>query len=351
MESTTVGWGIDRHFGGQLIHTVDGGRAWRNVTPPGVSFHVVINTTWDVNAPPPIGHNTVTWFQNGSIARTVTLLSKTANGSGRVLFSETTDGGQHWRQWTVSLPQLNVAFIFDPILTQLTFVNANDGWLVVGPGVSSAAGMEYLGMELWHTSDGGHTWVKVSQISGRTWITLDALSFNTASSGWLVESKVNQNPILLHTTNAGRTWRQVRLARLVPDSTPSFARARGLLVVSPANHLGRVEVLESGDAGQHWGPARPVPLPTSIFVGLKIATNNGEVLWDLTRHTLWRSMNGGLTWSVQSRSPVLTENPFLDGVSRHATWAWNATVGKPSTMARSINGGRTWMSWTPILVR
>ncbi len=41
METATVGWATDWHlaspkalFGGQILHTVDGGRQWINVTPP-----------------------------------------------------------------------------------------------------------------------------------------------------------------------------------------------------------------------------------------------------------------------------------------------------------------------------
>ncbi len=63
MQSTTVGWGIDRHLGGQLVHTVDGGRTWTNVTPPGVTFDETTNATPDVNVPPSPPHNTVTWYQ------------------------------------------------------------------------------------------------------------------------------------------------------------------------------------------------------------------------------------------------------------------------------------------------
>ncbi len=46
METSSVGWATDRHlasptalFGGQILHTVDGGRQWVNVTPPQVTFN------------------------------------------------------------------------------------------------------------------------------------------------------------------------------------------------------------------------------------------------------------------------------------------------------------------------
>jgi len=350
MQSTTVGWGIDRHLGGQLVHSVDGGRTWTNVTPPGVTFDEITNATQDVNAPPSPPHNTVTWYQSGSTARTATLISRSANGTGVVLMSETADGGRHWHQWTVHLPDLNEGSLIDPILGQLDFVNADHGWLIVGPGYGSFAGMDYVGMELWHTTTGGHTWTRVDEISGRSGIMVDALTFTSATVGWIMESKIDHNPILRHTRDAGRTWSRVALAGVVPDSTPIFHGATGVLFVGKQNRIDHLEVLESTDAGQRWGAARGIPLPTSVFVGLKASPINSQVIWDLAGHRLWRTVNGGRTWTVQSRAMLLTHNPFLDVVNQRAVWAWDFRVGGPSTMASTTDGGHTWTSWTPALV-
>lgn len=349
MESSTVGWGIDRHLGGQLVHTIDDGRTWANVTPPGVTFDEVTSTTPNANVPPSPPHNTVTWYQSGAVAKTVTLLSRSADGTGVVLVSETADGGREWHRWRSQLPKLNAGALLTPTLDQLDFTGAGRGWLVAGPGYGSAAGMDFVGMELWRTTNGGHTWTQVDEISGSSGIMVGALTFNSATSGWLMESTVNHSPILLHSTDAGHTWSRVRLAGMAPDSIPIFDGTHGILFVSKDDRLDHLDVMKSRDAGQHWGPAQTVPLPTSTFVGVKVAANDPNVLWDLSGHTLWRSINGGQTWTVQSQSSVLIHNPFLDVVNRHAIWAWDATVGNPSTMASSINGGQSWMSWTPML--
>ena len=46
METAMAGWATDQHlaspkalFGGQILHTVDGGRQWTNVTPLHVTFN------------------------------------------------------------------------------------------------------------------------------------------------------------------------------------------------------------------------------------------------------------------------------------------------------------------------
>jgi len=347
MESATEGWGIDRHLGGQLVHTVNGGRTWTNVTPPGVTFDVK-TATQAITAPSP-PHNTVTWYQSGAVARTATLLSRSASNA-RVLISETVDSGQRWQQWTASLPDWHEQSLIDPLLEQLDFANAHAGWLLVGPGYGSFAGMGYIGMALWHTNDGGHTWVRVDQINGNSGITAGPVTFANATHGWLLESKIDHNPDLLYTTDAGRRWIRVPLAGMVAAGIPTVHGAAVSLFVTPANHLDRLEVLESMDDGQHWTSARSIPLPTYAVMDLKVVPTNPQVLWDLSGHTLWRSTNGGRTWTVRSRPRVLTNNPFLSVVNRQVLWAWNVRPGEPSTMARTTNGGQSWTSWRPLLI-
>jgi hypothetical protein len=93
MKTTTTGWATDARvanpaalFGGQLLHTVDGGHQWINVTPSHVTFN-------EQPGPTSLPHNTVTDFLSGSTAWTVTETSTSMNGTGIVLFSFTRDGG------------------------------------------------------------------------------------------------------------------------------------------------------------------------------------------------------------------------------------------------------------------
>ncbi len=164
MESTTAGWGIDRHLGGQLVHTIDGGRAWTNVTPPGVTFDELTNHT--PYSPPLPPHNTVTWYGSSLVAKTITQLTRSAHGAAVLLVSATTNGGHQWHQWRVRLPDLIDGSVNDPILKQMDFTNTDTGWLIFGPAYPTiAAGMGYGGMELWHTNNGGHTWTRMNQSS------------------------------------------------------------------------------------------------------------------------------------------------------------------------------------------
>ena len=349
MESTAVGWGIDRHLGGQLVHTADGGRAWTNVTPPGVTFDEPTNNT--SYSPPLPPHNTVTWYGSSLVAKTITQLTRSPQGTAVLLVSATTNGGRQWHQWTARLPDLIDGSVNDPILNQVDFANADDGWLIFGPAYPTiAAGMGYAGMELWHTSNGGHTWTRMNQ-SAQT--IAGPMTFTSSTTGWMVQEGMN-NPTLLHTMNAGRTWS--RVPREAPAGAPTFHGATGVLFVARRNLTQAFpityHVIESTDSGQHWGPARRIPEPTSVLAAstFTVPAGNPQVIWDLSGSTLWRSINGGRVWAVQSRVEALTHSPFLSAVNRQAVWAWDRTVGTPSIMASTTNGGKTWTSWTPVLV-
>ncbi len=237
--------------------------------------------------------------------------------------------------------------VSDPILDQVDFVNADDGWLVFGPAYPSAAGMDYVGMELWHTTNGGHTWTRVDQIPGRAIIAAGRrwVTFTSGTTGWMVEWEGGHPLILVHTTNAGRTWTPIPLAGTAPKSVPIFRGAVGVLLVE--NHL-QTEVMEFTDAGQRLGPPRRIPVSKSGLSVFKVPEVNPRVLWDSTGNTLWRSENGGHTWTAQSHAALLTHDTAMDVLNRHVGWVWDATLG-PSTMASTVNGGQTWTSWTPAL--
>ncbi len=154
----------------------------------------------------------------------------------------TTDGGQNWQHTTIADPV--VALVDVP-----HFLDAQQGWLEA----SSTPGAGHAGSDIWHTTDGGQTWAKItSSTSGRIWFQtsvvhissdntyvldpshawatdtqsgqlysttdggnhwfaasttayhLKALSFTDASNGWGVTSET-----LLHTTDGGKTWQQI----------------------------------------------------------------------------------------------------------------------------------------------
>ncbi len=261
-----MGWGVHEYeahptpgFAGQLLHTADGGHKWNNVTPPRVTF----NTQ---GGPPTLPHNTVTDFVSGSTAWTVTETSVSSGGTGTILFSVTHDSGIHWQQWIVHLPQLADRAVSNPIVNQVDFADARIGWMVFGPLTGPDGGMGASGMELWRTTNGGHSWARVYQIAQG--INVSPLAFNGTTSGWMLFNLPQRNiPLgvdaLERSTNGGRTWRLASvgfISRLaLTGMPPTFDGNHGLLLTT----MGMFAVLHTANS-QHWGGLTTHPYPSTL---------------------------------------------------------------------------------------
>lgn len=345
MKSRTVGWGIDHHD--QLLHTVNGGRTWTTVTPSGVILETVmpmVNNRTRVTVPLP-PHNTVVWYESGSVAETMTLLSRT----GVVQINQTDNGGHQWHRWTADLTNLIAGSVSDPILKQIEFVNANDGWILIGPAHSVLTGMGYVGMELWHTTTGGHTWMRVDESPRASESLFGPISFTNRSTGWMIQEKGTDSRFLLHTTNGGHTWSHVLLRQTEVDGTPIFHGAFGILFVDNP----KPEVMASKDFGQHWGRPQRLPLVKSRDAAFGVASINPRILWEVTGDTWMRSEDAGQRWTEQKRTETFPPDATaleLDMLNRHVGWIWDLAADGSSILASTTNGGRTWKSWTPTLV-
>jgi len=359
METTTVGWAIDSHlasstalFGGQILHTVDGGRQWTNVTPPHVTFN-------GQAGPIILPHDTVTDFVSPSIAWAATETAVSyPGGSGTILLSATHDRGMHWQQWTVHLPQLADRAVFNPVVNQVDFVNARIGWMVFGPLTGPDGGMGASGMELWRTTNGGHSWTRVYQTAHG--INGSAVTFNSATNGWMVFQANNVNiPVggvntLERTTNGGRTWTAASVNLIsglnLTGVLPAFDGAHGILLTT----MGLFAILRTDNGGQHWSDLSTTPIIVpSFWTGQMIGD---QVVWILTPTKLWRSTTGGRLWTVQSTAAFLhpgkkgNDTKRLDFITAEIGWMWDSTLTS-SRVWKTTDGGRSWTSWTPMVVQ
>ena len=338
-----------------LVHTSDAGRKWTNVTPPHVTLSIV-GISGRQSLP-----STVVDYLNGSVALTVTESALSRNGTGTILFSKTSDGGYHWHQWAVHLPNLADGAISDhPILNVSDFLNTRDGWLQFGPAASADAGMVYPGLELWHTTNGGRSWVRVTQTPGRSWIVTGSVTFTSPDDGWMTEGNVAQHraPVLMQTTNGGCTWTKVVLGA-VPGGSPTFTGRFGVIRVLNAA-LTNNQILRTTDSGHHWSapfhlPGQFVPVTRSsktsnpkipsIF-SADVQQIGGLLIWDLEGQRLWRSTNGGSTWNLQDTASWLNRMGGIDFINRHVGW-----VREKNRIWMTTSGGRHWTSWLPVLLR
>lgn len=351
MESAQVGWGVhwyEAHptsgFTGQLLHTTDGGHEWSNVTPPQVTFNTPGG--W-----PTLPHNTVTDFMSGSTAWTATERSVSAAGMGTMLLSVTRNGGMHWQQWTVHLPNLADSMIANPMVDQAEFVNAHDGWLIFGPDGGAGAGMAPEGMELWRTTNGGRSWTRIDQVAR---LVAALITFTSPTTGWFVENR-GVPPLhitLMHTTNGGQMWTRVSVPA-APEIAQAFRWATGPLASFSGSHAlilvaNGAKVMQSDDHSQQWSRPRSIPSQNGFSYGVEVL--HGRVIWDEGRSALWRSVNGGRTWTVQSRAGFLSRNQSIDFLNERVGWIWGGPGTQQAQLWMTTDGGKHWTHWTPELL-
>jgi photosystem II stability/assembly factor-like uncharacterized protein len=124
-----------------------------------------------------------------------------ATSKGRVY--RTGDGGKNWQ--VISLAEnLNV--------TDVVFVNQQTGWV---------AGFEELPpyTKLFHTKDGGKTWLSLPRPQGNGVIA--SINFVDEREGWIAGRLWMGDPqtsvgALFHTIDGGETWRRIQLQPIEP---------------------------------------------------------------------------------------------------------------------------------------
>ena len=179
--SPTVGWLSPVCGDSPMLGTRDGGVTWKGATFPIPS-----------SAGCPCYLQTMKFTDP---SHGIVVFSGQSGLTGSTVVLSTSDGGSSWQ----SLPQPGTGF-----LLQLSFVNPNDlialvtppGWTKVSKG----------GLELYRSTDGGHTWAMVSSDVPATWPP-GFMQFVDLNHGF--ESNINGADQFLATSDGGKTWRSI----------------------------------------------------------------------------------------------------------------------------------------------
>ncbi|MGO9261556.1 MAG: WD40/YVTN/BNR-like repeat-containing protein [Bryobacteraceae bacterium] len=173
------------------------------------------------------------------------------NGKPMVLPFHCTDDDIQWAGLTCSEDDPC------PIYLELASMAAQGGKIVTAGNIHSAAVTLYTAVLV--SEDAGRTWTEAHErIRGAG---LDHIQFLDGETAWvsgLTLYPLPQDPFLLLTTDAGKTWRQRPIAgENHPGAIQQFffsSRADGFLLIDrgPAETRDRYERFESADGGESW---------------------------------------------------------------------------------------------------
>ena len=329
MIDPTTGWALSEHA---VLRTADGGFHWKNVTPP--------NTL--------LTRESIADFLTASLAWVTT---PQANGATMQVL-RTMDSGQTWQRSTIPAAYVK----------QMTFVDAQRGWILTGWGAGGGAAEA---VAVYRTGDGGKTWRKVSSalpastdtpppghlpFGGRK----SGIHFLNTYTGWITGTVgVNDLTWLYVSHDGGSTWYQQSLS--LPPGVPSaqlslvpptfFSATDGILPVIFSDAVtGRgiaTDIYVTHDGGTTWKSTTPLPL-ASVAIDF-VDRQHG---WATDGILLYRTSNDGQRWTKLSPGASFKQVTSLDFVSSTLGWAIGGQGKNSSRLLKTTDGGQTW---TPIL--
>lgn len=306
--------------------TTNGGRTWREATPPdlrslGLTDQRVVQVGFL--------DRTRGWL----LATEVPGLPARTHGAE---FESTRDGGRTWHR---SLPT--------GCCGAFSFVGRRLGFFFGGDG------------RLYSTRNGGSSWAPVARkVFGGPLAFLDARHGVAALDGGLIR-----------TADAGRHWTSVLLSGRPPAagnsivSGPPFFAFRDTVVLTAERHFGKpsdpgnwhVVPYASNDAGASWS-ARPLPSWWVPVIGSsdgnRFSAAGASVWFAAARRELLLTTDAGRTWGVVRPTALPSRGVFaaIDFTGPRVGWAIFAGP-KRSVLLRTTDGGVHWKPAGPRVPR
>ncbi|MFQ5922528.1 MAG: WD40/YVTN/BNR-like repeat-containing protein [Anaerolineales bacterium] len=324
MNSARDGWAIGEHSNPEsaipihVLRTADGGRIWREVTPPedqslmldiGGAYFDGTNAWVHYAGTDRIWHTTnggVTWFAAeagypmGALSRFEFsnpehgwMLQEVESGLGSQLVAlfRTMDGGESWQEIINPYESEDLQSCFK---TGLSFFGTETGW------VTYDCQGNYVEAFLDVSGDGGETWEEdqlplpegAAESTDRGWCYSGSPRLTSERSGSLIVkcvvaegSVVTESSHLYRTEDAGKTWE----IRDYPGGKPHFFGDGTMLALARDQYL-------STDGGENWAKVKTVNWDGQYsFVdpntGWAVATSEDEI-------ALVATSDGGRTWEI-----------------------------------------------------
>ena len=345
MIGITIGWAIAEsgNDGDHILHTMDGGITWRDITPAEAS-----------PAGSSSGKSAVTHFLDAETAWVAYYNLGGASIPEQPVVWRTTDGGKSWTP-SVVFQGMEAASFFAPIA--LWFDASGVGWFLVEVDAGMSKSYAYLFQSL----DGGYQWdILVSpthQPEGSDGIQAcgkSELVFADLLNGWLLRDCSGLFPFSFidKTVDGGTRWRMIELPA-VPDEFAAdngFCTPFDLTVFTvdslklglhcqdftadePANFY---YLISTDDGGEQWD-IYDLPSRDATFL-------NEELGWSIGRE-IYQSMDGGRTWNFVKK--VIWDGQF--SIADANNWWAVARDGVNIELVHTMDGGASWEIISPAI--
>ena len=196
MNDSQHGWGMETD--GRIIRTVDGGKSWKDVSPPEGSYNAAGFFVLDANT---------AW---------ATPYQEVCGTACEGIIWRTVDGGESWQaseplciQGDCGIDFHVSAEMYQPI--QLAFEDANNGWILF---IVQHAMMQD-GYRIYQTSDGGNSWTMVTDTAnGPAAFKAVGLLYTNENTAWFGVNQMggaqepSRNMIVNYSLDGGKVWRE-----------------------------------------------------------------------------------------------------------------------------------------------
>ncbi len=253
--------------------------------------------------------------------------------------------------------QLTAAFFYSAISVvspQVVFVAGDK----VNPSADSRIGMVVS------TSDGGKNWTERElRQEGVELLSLNAIHFVNANTGWVVGVDSGYGGVLFKTADGGTSWTMTRLEqKQLPTSIYFADEMTGWMAgITPAvegggestaadheaaEYTGPSAVLGTTDGGQTWGVQKQLPI--SVHALCFIDSQRGWLCG--TGGAIYRTEDGGISWFKQRSElepgdgPVDLRGEGMKGYVIHGIHFADEMNGSAAARSDLSNGGRLLMT-------
>jgi photosystem II stability/assembly factor-like uncharacterized protein len=161
---------------------------------------------------------------------------------------------------------------------------------------------------------------------------LNSVYFTDINTGWAV----GKNNTILKTSDGGKTWKRVLEREEGGNEFSSVAFTNG----NEGWVEGNTILLHSSDGGETWRPASPLPDLKNLGDGTAVGTTRLQMGQPGTSQHIYKSEDGGTSWTDSNHSAKLTRNDFETIFALDLQHIW--VVGDYGRYALTTDGGATW---------